>query len=98
MIHNTHSYNICQEQVNVHDGVNANIMNDIGFERTWPKLRKNESWIVDDINTTIVAIDDGTSIKIIARLYGIFTTCLHDHVIVLQPSLASLTNLVIFQS
>ena len=41
LVHNTRSLNTCREQGDIHDGVNASIMNGIGSERTCTKLRKN---------------------------------------------------------
>ena len=40
-VNNTRSYNTCRGQENIHDGVNASIMNGTGSERTCAKLRKN---------------------------------------------------------
>ena len=79
-IHNTRSHNTCREQGDIHDGVNASIMNGTGSEHTCTKLRKNKNWTDEGLNAAMLAIDDGAPIKTVARFYGIPTTSLHDHV------------------
>ena len=73
-------HNTPWEQRDIHEGVDVSTMNGTCFERTCTKLRKNGNWTDEDLNAAMLAIDDGAPIKTVARLYGIPTTSLRDHV------------------
>ena len=62
-LHNTLTQNTRQEQGDVHESVDVNTMNGTCLDNMGTKLRKNGNWMDEDLDATMLAVDDRVPIK-----------------------------------